>query len=90
MEIEMRYYFQRIKRIAADRTAKSIKRLYALINQPKGDGIDQPIIKNVRRCTICNSSADRYALHFQCTNVPGHFADLNTGIFADHTYPGEE
>lgn len=81
----MRHYFRRIKAIAAARTKKSIKRLNDLINQPKGDGINQPIIKNARRCTICNSSADRYAVHFQCTNIPGHFADLNTGIFEDHS-----
>lgn len=48
-------------------------------------GNDEPVVKNARLCTICQSLADRYANNFRCQKNPGHIADLLTGIFEDCT-----
>ena len=66
-----------------------IEAFYNRLNKPKGDGINEPIIKNVMRCGICESPADRWAYMFRCSKNPGHIADLNTGIFSNcdrHSY----
>lgn len=40
----------------------------------------EPEIKNVRRCTICGGSVDKYPHHMECSEC-GAIADLMTGIF---------
>lgn len=43
---------------------------------------EEPIVKNAVRCTICQSSADRYINHYKCTNSDcGAWGDLYVGIF---------
>ncbi len=54
--------------------------------KPDSNGL---ILKNVRRCGICQSSADRYSNRFECSKNPCHMADLYTGIFSDLTHPFE-
>jgi hypothetical protein len=55
--------------------------------EQKAAGIVTP---NACRCGICGGNADRHEYGFQCQKTPGHYADLNTGIFTDHTFPERE
>ena len=58
-----------------------------VLEAPAGSA-DEPIVRNAGRCTVCGASADRMAHVYQCTANSSHFADLFTGIFDDHSYPG--
>jgi hypothetical protein len=49
----------------------------------------QPIVKNAVRCGVCGAAADRYCNRFQCQDNYNHVGDLNVGIFADLTAPGD-
>ena len=53
-------------------------------NEAKSAG-DEPASMNVATCTICRHPADRYRFDIRCRQNPAHFADLNTGIFDDHS-----
>lgn len=65
--------------------------------------VEQPVVRNAVRCTICQSPADRYGgaelvygnkpetwgREFVCQKNPNHRADCLTGIFSDLTLPYE-
>lgn len=47
----------------------------------------EPIVRNVQRCSLCGSPMDRYEFMLQCRDNPAHVADLMTGICSDLTLP---
>jgi hypothetical protein len=50
---------------------------------------ENPIVKNVCKCTLCGSLADRYSNRIECQTNSCHVADLLTGIFSDLTPPNK-
>ena len=45
--------------------------------------LDDQVVKNAIRCSICNSLADKMHGYYQCQQNPGHLGDLFVGIFSD-------
>jgi len=50
--------------------------------------IDEPLARNVFRCTICGGIVDRYEHCFRCQDC-GALGDLVTGIMTDCSYKEE-